>query len=169
MTCQELKNFIENSLPLERDSAAIAEARQHASTCPACAAALADMLRLEEALTRLPGVEADEQLTQAVMRRIGALASSSVRNRTYGDLLAVSLMVAGTLILGVVYWWAGAWGEELARFLSISIGGSWGALAAKAGALRIEILLPTLVGAALIAMGLAHDSPKTADAESIAR
>jgi hypothetical protein len=95
MTCEELKNLIETSLPGERDSTAIAEAHRHASTCPSRAAALSELLRLGEALTRLPGMEADEWLTQAVMDRIACLSSSPVRNRGHPDLLAVSLMAAG--------------------------------------------------------------------------
>ncbi len=122
------------------------------------------LLRLEEALTRLPGIEADEQLTQAVMSRIACLSSSPVRNGVHRDLLAVSLMVAGTLILAIVYWWTAAWSDELASFFHISIIGRWAAMAAQLGALRIEILLLTLVGAALLTMGLTRESAQPADA-----
>jgi hypothetical protein len=166
MTCEELKNLIESSLPGERDSSAITEAHRHASTCSSCAAALTDMLRLEEALTRLPGMEADEQLTQAVMDRIACLSSSPVGNRVHRELLAFSLMAAGSLILVIVYWWTGAWSEDLASLLQISMHGNWAALMAKAGALGIETLLLMLTGAALIIMGLTCESAQPSDALS---
>jgi hypothetical protein len=166
MTCEELKNLLENSLPGERDSTAMVEAHQHASTCPSCAAALTEMLRLEEALTKLPGIEADEQLTQAVMNRIARLSPSPVRNQVQRDWLAVSLMAAGSLILLIVYWWTGAWSDELANFFNISILGNWAALTAKLGVLGDQTLLLTLVGAALIIMGLTYESTEPADALS---
>ena len=68
MNCQELRDFIEHVVPVDRTSASFLEAQQHASTCPGCAAALAEMLRLEDELTTLAGIDADEQLTQCVMR-----------------------------------------------------------------------------------------------------
>jgi anti-sigma factor RsiW len=163
MTCQELKNLIENSLPGERDATAVAEARQHAATCPACAAALADMLRLEEALTRLPGIEADEQLTQSVMNRIACLSSRSARSRVHRDWLALSLMAAGSLLLALVYWWTAAWSQEWARLFDISIGPSWSASAARISGLGIETLLLTLLGAASIIMGLTCEGTQPVD------
>jgi len=154
MTCNELQDFIYHSLPEERASIVLAEAQQHASTCPACAATLSDLLRLENALTRLSGMEAEEPLTQTVMRRIAALTLSPARSRLNQDLLAGSLMVAGTLILTFVYVWTANWSDELARFLQLSIGRGWAGLTANGGELRIEVFLATLVGAGLIAMGL---------------
>lgn len=166
MTCEELKKFIENSLPRERDSAAMADAHRHASTCPACAATLSDMLSLEDALTRLPGMEADEQFTQVVMNRIASLSSSPVPQRGGRDWLAVSLMAAGALVLAIVYWWTGAWSEQLANFFHISLFDGWVALRAKLGMFGIETVLLTLTGAALIIMGLTCESAHTAGASS---
>jgi hypothetical protein len=87
MTCHELQHFIDHSLPGERALTVLAEAQQHASTCPACAAALTELLQLEAALTRLSGMEAEELLTQAVMLRIGTLAAAPAPRRVNRDLL----------------------------------------------------------------------------------
>jgi hypothetical protein len=111
-------------------------------------------------------MEADERLTQAVMDRIACLSSSPVRNRVHQDLLTFSMMAAGSLILAGVYWWTGAWSDELANFFHISILGDWAALTAKVGGLGVETLLLTLAGAALIIMGLTSESAQPADASS---
>jgi hypothetical protein len=161
MTCHELQDFLDHSLPDERAAAVLDEAHQHAATCPACVAALADLLWLEEGLTRLSGLAAEEPLTQAVMGRIGALSTSPARKRVNGDMLGGFLMAAGVLILALVYGWTATWGDALAQFLHPSLGGSWAALTASGG---IEILLAMLVGALLIALGLSCASSHAADA-----
>jgi hypothetical protein len=163
MTCHELQHFIDHSLPGERALTVLAEAQEHASTCPACAEALTDLLRLEAALTRLSGMEAEEPLTQAVMRRIVALAAAPAPRRANREFLGGTLMVFGTLILAVVYGWTANWSDVLARFFYLSINRSWDALTANGGALRIEVILATLVGAALIVMGFNHAGAEAAD------
>jgi hypothetical protein len=149
MTCQELKNFIENTLPGERDSTALAEAHQHALTCPACAAALSDMLRLEEELTRLCRVEADERLTETVMSRIASLSSSRAGWRAHWDLLGVTFMVAGAVILAALYWWTTDWSDGLTSLLQLSTRGSWTGIAVRGGD---DTICSSCVGLAAIEM-----------------
>jgi hypothetical protein len=51
----------------------------------------------------------------------------------------------------------------LARFFHLSIGRSGAALTANGGAVRIEVLLATLVGALLITMGFRCAGAEAAD------
>ncbi|MEX2092003.1 MAG: hypothetical protein WD971_04965 [Pirellulales bacterium] len=157
MNCQELNDFIENSVPVERTSASFAEAQRHASTCPACAAVLAGMLRLEAELMSLSGIEADKRLTQSVMRRIDSLSMNPAVGRPHRDLLGILSMVTGALILAAVYWWTLEWSEVRVRALPLSLIGNWAVNSARLGEFRIDILLPTLIGAALIAIGLVSE------------
>lgn len=160
MNCQELNHFIENSVPVERTSASFAEAQQHASTCPACAAVLAGMLRLEEELMSLSGIEADVGLTQSVMHRIDSLSLNPAFGRPQRDWLGILSMVVGALILAAVYWWTLEWSDGHGRTLPVTLIGNWAVHFTRLGGFRIDILLPTLIGAALIAIGLISEGDR---------
>lgn len=157
MNCQELNDFIENRVPLERTSASFADAQQHASTCPACAAALAGMLRLEEELKSLSGIETDKRLTQSVMRRIESLSMNPAVVRPQRDSLSILSMVTGALILAAVYWWTLEWSDVRVPAPPVTLIGNWAVNSTRLGEFRIDILLPTLIGAALIAIGLVSE------------
>jgi hypothetical protein len=162
MTCHELQHFLHDSLPGERASTILVEAREHARTCPACALALDDLLQLETGLTGLSGFEAEEALTQTVLRRIHILGAAPARRRVNRDLLAGALMVAGSLILAIGYAWDANWSEDLARLLSPSLGRSWAVLTVNEGVL--QVFLATLVGAALLVMGFRCGSAEASEA-----
>jgi predicted anti-sigma-YlaC factor YlaD len=162
MNCEELRDLIDNSLPGERSPTTLAEAHRHAGTCPTCAAALGEMLQLEQRLMRLSGIEEDQQLVHEVMSRIAALSTASAVNRAHRDWFAVGLMVAGAVILAAVYCCTTSWSDISRNFLDTSMSWSWAVFASKVAGLELVILLPALIGAALIGLGLTHEIAKPA-------
>lgn len=163
MKCQELKNFIESILPHERDAAMMAAAQQHASTCPACAKEMADMLHLEAELAGLAGMEAEDDLSDNVMRRIGNLRSSPVPRIARREWHAVASIMAGLLVLAAAYWYQIDWSNWSAGIFHLHVNGNWNPLSLGGSGQQFQLLLPTLIGAALIVIGLTWEMDRPAD------
>ena len=122
---------------------------------------MAEALQLEERLTTLGGVEAEEQLTRTVMSRIAALSDQRYANFVYRDWLSICFVMAGVALLAAVYCCTTSWADVSGNLLALSMGWSWSALATKLMAVQLEVLLPALAGAALIGLGLTQ-GPKRA-------
>jgi predicted anti-sigma-YlaC factor YlaD len=101
MTCEELRTFLDTTLPAERTPQQIAAAREHARECPDCSGYLSQTLELEEQLSALPPIPAGAAVEQAVMSRIlrkrgsrAGVASESRAELTWSVLLGLGLLLS---------------------------------------------------------------------------
>ena len=157
MNCHELKYFIDNSLPRERDAATLAMAQQHMSTCPACSKDMADVLHLEEALAGLTGIAAEDDLADAVIRHINSL--HSLRLLPYCQTGVACHDIKGGRIthaclrLLVSTDWSQLVSESCPPADQWQVAGHSGI-----GYAGFQVLVPTLIGVALTVIGLAGDA-----------
>jgi hypothetical protein len=164
VNCHELKNFVENSLPRERDAALLRAAQQHALICPACAKEMAEMFRLEEELAGLAGIDLESDLSEKIMHRIGNLRGSQRPFAVRREWRTFMVIAAGLLVLAAAYWYEVDWSNWSTSFTHLLIDGSRNPLSIRGGLdLQIQLLLPTLVGAALIVIGLTWELDRPAN------
>jgi hypothetical protein len=107
MNCEDLLAHLEQTLIREREPGWSLEATEHAKQCPACAARLGQLERLERGLAQLPGVEPSADFAQRVMSRIAdseRLEAAPRNVNAWERPRDVAVLVAG-LVLACSYLW----------------------------------------------------------------
>ena len=104
MTCDELRAFLDASLPGERSAEQMEEVRRHAMGCQACGVYLSELLRVEGELNNLPAIEPSAALVANVMQRVRR-GSPKQATSTIGEMAWWTAMLLGLSVSLVASLW----------------------------------------------------------------